>query len=109
VSSILNVYANGTWINKKGTTVTDTPIDISSFAQYITLANFDDYLYTTPFGTARYGALMKRQKHVIDLNFGGLLAGIDVWVYLLLIAALACMLFIGWVNEHKLGDYDPDR
>jgi hypothetical protein len=60
------------------------------------------FLHTSPFGSDSYGLLFRRkQTNITDINFVGLLAGIDLSVYGLLLLALFILAVIACLNEMR--------
>jgi hypothetical protein len=59
----------------------------------------DTFPYTNSFGRDGYGALMKRRQKFIDINYSGLLAGVELIVFGVLLLAIISLLAMSYINE----------
>jgi hypothetical protein len=92
--------SNGSWTGALGQLQSGI-IDIWASLFTIIPDRFDQFLCTTPMMATQYAALMLRPRHFIDINTNGLLAGIDISVYVLLFLSLTLLCIIGYLNEKR--------
>src|SRR5689334_8453493 len=66
-----------------------------------TAERLESFLYATPFGLERYGVLVKRDDAAVEVNFNGLMAGINFTVFCTFFAAVVSLITIGMINERR--------
>ncbi len=78
--------------------------EIDTWATYspLSLDLYDNWLYSTPFGKERYGALLRKQQtHIFEINHAALMAGIHFTMYMTIFAFVLCLTLISFLNEQR--------
>src|SRR3569832_15264 len=99
---------NGTWTGAYGMLQSGI---VDTWASYIALTEevANDFLYSMPFVSQRYGLLMKRNYAEVNINMHGVFGGFQLDVYGGLAATVLILFAIMLVNEKRHERHIDDR
>jgi hypothetical protein len=90
---------NGTYTGVLGEIQNGVVDMYNSYGHLKSVDNYRHFLYTNVFGSSSVGILMRRQSIGVEINAFGLMAGINLEVYGLLLSAILLLMFIAMLNE----------